>query len=94
VAAPARRVPSGGSGRSHHAPDRAVWFLGAACCSAPCWSTVIYVTDSRKRAVHLLWKPNRSVHMLGYGLHLFRKDAVPHSMLVVAIILAVVLLIL
>ena len=31
--------------------------------------------------------------MLGYGLHLFRKDAVPHSMLVVAIILAVVLLI-
>ena len=32
--------------------------------------------------------------MLGYGLHLFRKDAVPHSMLVVAIILAVILLIL
>ena len=32
--------------------------------------------------------------MLGYGLHLFRKDAVPHSMLVVAIILAGVLLIL
>ena len=29
-----------------------------------------------------------------HGLHLFRKDALPHSMLVVAIILAVVLLIL
>jgi hypothetical protein len=32
--------------------------------------------------------------MLGYGLHLFRKDAIPHSMLVIAIIFAVVLLIL
>jgi hypothetical protein len=32
--------------------------------------------------------------MLGYGLHLFRKDALPHSLLVVAIILVVVLLML
>ena len=32
--------------------------------------------------------------MFGYDVHLFSKDAVPHSMLVVAIILAVVLLIL
>ena len=32
--------------------------------------------------------------MLGYGLHLFRKDAIPHTVLVVAIILVVVLLIL
>jgi hypothetical protein len=47
---------------------------------------------SRKRAVHLLRKPNRSMHMLGYGLHLFRKDAIPHSVLVVAIIFVVVLL--
>ena len=31
--------------------------------------------------------------MLGYGLHLFRKDAEPHSMLVVAIIFVVVLMI-
>jgi len=32
--------------------------------------------------------------MLGYGLHLFRKDAVPRSVLVVAIIFVVVLLML
>jgi hypothetical protein len=32
--------------------------------------------------------------MLGYGLHLFRKDAIPHSILVVAIVFAMVLLIL
>ena len=32
--------------------------------------------------------------MLGYGLHLFRKDAIPHTVLVVAIIFVVVLLIL
>ena len=31
--------------------------------------------------------------MLGYDVHLFRKDAVPHSVLVIAIISAVVLLI-
>jgi hypothetical protein len=36
---------------------------------------------------------NRSMHMLGYDVHLFRKDAVPHSVLVIAIISAVVLLI-
>ena len=47
---------------------------------------------STKRAVHLTMK-TRSMHMIGYGLHLFRKDAVPHSVLVVAIILVVVLLI-
>jgi hypothetical protein len=32
--------------------------------------------------------------MLGYDVHLFRKDAVPHSVLVIAIIFVVVLLIL
>jgi hypothetical protein len=32
--------------------------------------------------------------MLGYGLNLFRKDAIAHSVLVVAIIFVVVLLIL
>jgi hypothetical protein len=54
VAAPARRVPSGGSGRSHHAPT---WGLLAG----------------RRLLVNC-------------GLrHGFRKDAVPHSMLVVAI---------
>jgi hypothetical protein len=31
--------------------------------------------------------------MLGYGLHLFRKDAVPHSVLVCTILLFVILLI-
>jgi hypothetical protein len=32
--------------------------------------------------------------MIGYGQHLFRKDAIAHSILVVAIIFAMVLLIL
>jgi hypothetical protein len=32
--------------------------------------------------------------MLGYGRHLFRRDAVPHNVLVVATIFVVVLLLL
>jgi hypothetical protein len=55
---------------------------------------VTSVTDRGSEMCIYYENQDRSMHMLGYGLHLFRKDAVPHSVLVVAIIFVAVLLIL
>ena len=65
---------------------------GVARYSAPCWSTVTYVTDRGSELC--IYYENRSTQILGDGLHLFRKDTVPRSVLVVAIIFVVVLLML